>query len=947
VVLIGVVRGGLQIKGGKVVATVDVRGTGGGSTVSGGSRGVSGGGGGGGTVTRAPTREQTAKEIIEAWRKEERPTYSSLRERAEKVIKERGGGKVEAYTKELATTLKQQQAKEETIRQQAIREQKEEARKKLIAEKTKEIIEREQKITELKGYLELEAVQRHPKTIATIQKQIERVEREKAVFEKQQILKTARKEWEKTKGAGKPSFEVMLGEKTTTITYPRSKEYINIQTARAGILSRKLQAQKIIERQKEPTPEYVILKAGVEQGKVNLEEYQKIATRPTGKILPSFTVPKIQLFGTTKDKFLIETEPKEVYLPETKISLGYGRDITLFKPKVEKEYILPYGERLKLESKIVEPYKELWTQKGIDTKKGFKRLGSIITSPKESIRAEKELATAGIYKAKLEGKKTDIGIKSAIYRPVLYARENPIEAVILPFTIGYGGRIVAGANVPNITAKVSKASKVLIGTFVVSETAKLSLKYLKEPVYYSGVSGKIKLLIEPATKVSFAVLGYSVAGKYKAYKWQQEQAKFIKSKTGEAWQYQQKEAPLVVERETGAIIKTKQLQITPKKIDYYGGSLTYAKQLPKLSIKSLKYGFNDYLGKWVYRPATGSPPQFITTTTKQTQLIYKVPKYGVTEKGFLVKTGYKSVDLYNFGIPPKKEILSRLRHLYEEEEELASLYQEWIHRGAGLFDKFKGDIFTPPTKGGADISIITKQQQIKNLLIPSSLISKGKQILEPELDIYTKQEEITPPKLATIPKIKLIEEQEKEGVIVSTALGLGEKTETIQAPKRALIQELKIEIEQETEDIEIPPDPIRPKVRIEEPIDERIITPELFRIGGGVKPTKAKPLFNVYAKERGRFIKVNKEALPRNKALNLGGDVVDNTASATFKLTRADKKGKMMDDLGFYKKSKFRQKNGLYVEMNKNRIDTLGEIQGITVKGWLAQRGGLRLGGGL
>jgi len=104
-------------------------------------------------------------------------------------------------------------------------------------------------------------------------------------------------------------------------------------------------------------------------------------------------------------------------------------------------------------------------------------------------------------------------------------------------------------------------------------------------------------------------------------------------------------------------------------------------------------------------------------------------------------------------------------------------------------------------------------------------------------------------------------------------------------------------------------------------------------------------LFFVKAKSKGKFITLNKKALPRNKALNLGAEAVDNTASATFKLISAREKGKdVSDDLGFNLMDKFTKRNGTYIEKNKYRIDSMGEIQGITVKGWLAQRRkGLRI----
>lgn len=106
---------------------------------------------------------------------------------------------------------------------------------------------------------------------------------------------------------------------------------------------------------------------------------------------------------------------------------------------------------------------------------------------------------------------------------------------------------------------------------------------------------------------------------------------------------------------------------------------------------------------------------------------------------------------------------------------------------------------------------------------------------------------------------------------------------------------------------------------------------------------KEVPLYNVFAKEKGRFIKVNDVPLPNTKAFNLGAEVVDNTSSATFKVVKTNNKGPAQDSLFFNKKEKFRKKGNAYIELIKNRIDSPGEIQGITVKGWLAnkRKGGL------
>lgn len=130
-----------------------------------------------------------------------------------------------------------------------------------------------------------------------------------------------------------------------------------------------------------------------------------------------------------------------------------------------------------------------------------------------------------------------------------------------------------------------------------------------------------------------------------------------------------------------------------------------------------------------------------------------------------------------------------------------------------------------------------------------------------------------------------------------------------------------------------------------EPIIPPILDFKIFPSRPRKKKKELKqPTYNVYAREKGKFIKLNKKPLPEKKALNLGADVVDNTASATFKIKKTDKKVSLKDDFFFNKKAKFRKKDNTYTELNQHRIDSVGEIQGITVKGWLAHRkGALRL----
>jgi len=122
-------------------------------------------------------------------------------------------------------------------------------------------------------------------------------------------------------------------------------------------------------------------------------------------------------------------------------------------------------------------------------------------------------------------------------------------------------------------------------------------------------------------------------------------------------------------------------------------------------------------------------------------------------------------------------------------------------------------------------------------------------------------------------------------------------------------------------------------------------------------PSKQGAMVYVREKAKGKFRKLVDEPLPLDEALRLGSYIVDNSASATFKvkLTNKEIKARLKRNLGFnlykfrsYKKRKLGSpitaeelilnKPGTYIEKNINRIDSPGELQGITAKGLMARR---------
>lgn len=114
-------------------------------------------------------------------------------------------------------------------------------------------------------------------------------------------------------------------------------------------------------------------------------------------------------------------------------------------------------------------------------------------------------------------------------------------------------------------------------------------------------------------------------------------------------------------------------------------------------------------------------------------------------------------------------------------------------------------------------------------------------------------------------------------------------------------------------------------------------------------PAKLKDAFDTFVRERGRQIKINERPLPFNRALNQGLDVADNTPTVTVTLKPTGRRTRLRDDpsrpLAF---KFFSTKKNQFREFTRHRIDTRGELAGITVKGFLAsQRAARRRRSGL
>ena len=109
--------------------------------------------------------------------------------------------------------------------------------------------------------------------------------------------------------------------------------------------------------------------------------------------------------------------------------------------------------------------------------------------------------------------------------------------------------------------------------------------------------------------------------------------------------------------------------------------------------------------------------------------------------------------------------------------------------------------------------------------------------------------------------------------------------------------------------------------------------------------------YDVYVKERSyshgkkrypeAWKKANTTPLTEEAALSLGGTAIDQSAAASFKIKPSEGNARPLkfpvDPWGSIN-SKFYKKKGVYIETTSNRIDTSGEIRGISALGWIASR---------
>lgn len=99
--------------------------------------------------------------------------------------------------------------------------------------------------------------------------------------------------------------------------------------------------------------------------------------------------------------------------------------------------------------------------------------------------------------------------------------------------------------------------------------------------------------------------------------------------------------------------------------------------------------------------------------------------------------------------------------------------------------------------------------------------------------------------------------------------------------------------------------------------------------------------YNVYVKEKGKLIKVNRKPQTKMDALDLGAYYTDNTPARTFKVVPVKDKPAEPETSYMFSPERYsagKKNKDLYIEKSKYAISSKGEKEGITVKGLKARQ---------
>ena len=248
-----------------------------------------------------------------------------------------------------------------------------------------------------------------------------------------------------------------------------------------------------------------------------------------------------------------------------------------------------------------------------------------------------------------------------------------------------------------------------------------------------------------------------------------------------------------------------------------------------------------------------------------------------------------------------------------------------VRESDNLFDK---GFVSPDIKSDLDVRTDQMQNMSQDIMSRPDTMFDSRTILEPRFDLKQDsrlgQDQMLEQDLRMDSRTKLIPR------IRLPAL-------QIPMPKLEQVQEIKIDIVPPiTPPVTKPRPKLTPTTKKGKPSRPRG-TDDDFVLGG----TEAG--YDVYIREYGRFNKITKRPLPRKEAIEKGMDVTDHTASATFRIRQPKKPvsvpsirrrtistGIMVEPDKFMKS---RKDKDTWVEKRKHRIDSPGELAGITFEG--------------
>jgi hypothetical protein len=247
-------------------------------------------------------------------------------------------------------------------------------------------------------------------------------------------------------------------------------------------------------------------------------------------------------------------------------------------------------------------------------------------------------------------------------------------------------------------------------------------------------------------------------------------------------------------------------------------------------------------------------------------------------------------------------------------------------------------IFALPNKA---ILVITQRR--KTLLIPkfktlSTIKQKPTEITKTRLFEKTLPKQLQAGMIKTIqiPKIKALEFLKSMSAQIPKA-----SVFEAQVPASAQIQAVKIRTPELTK-MKLPKLALPPLITpISFALPFEAFSLRMPELGKRKTRTKSKkPGYNVFVKIRGRFVKVNKQALPKETAQALGAYIADKSSVATFKIAEAKKPAVKIQKSAsnlfkFYEK---KGKKDTFVEKPAFRIDSPREFKEITLKGIEALR---------